>query len=533
MRSLRTAQTEKPTMITLRDYQQDAVQSAYAYWQNNTSCIIEAPCGAGKSLIIGKICHDSITHDVRVLVVTHRKKLLEQNEAELKNLLPDADTGFYSAGLNQKTQDAQIVFAGIQSIANATIQHYEILIIDECHLVAPNESGQYHALISKLKEVNPDLKILGLTATPYRLDSGYLTEWETPIFERVVYKIDVKLLIKRGYLCPVVSNGGGVKVDVSKVKHKGGEFLDSALESLYMSKTVEIVADIVKKGIDRKAWLIFCVSIEHAEQVTTELISHGIDAACYHSQSDNEYILDDFANGRLKCLVNVNILTTGSNFPIADMCVLLRATESTALYVQIVGRVMRLYPNKKNALLLDYGGNVLRHGCIDDVAVKAKGEGTGEAPAKECPSCETILHAAVRECPECGYIFEREPDKKLELNAFDGAVLSDQRKVQKVPVDRVSFKIHKKIGKPDSIKVTYHCGMAEYYEWLTPENSEFGLKKTHAFFRNIDDDYFESSSVSIEFLEDLNAIRHSKKITSIDILPSKYTEVKKRYWSKV
>ena len=534
MRSLRTAQTEKPTMITLRDYQQDAVQSAYAYWQNNTSCIIEAPCGAGKSLIIGKICHDSITHNVRVLVVTHRKKLLEQNEAELKNLLPDADTGFYSAGLNQKTQDAKIVFAGIQSIANAKIiQHYEILIIDECHLVAPNESGQYHALISKLKEVNPELKILGLTATPYRLDSGYLTEWETPIFERVVYKIDVKLLIKRGYLCPVVSNGGGVKVDVSKVKHKGGEFLDSALESLYMSKTVEIVADIVKKGIDRKAWLIFCVSIEHAEQVTTELISHGIDAACYHSQSDNEYILDDFANGRLKCLVNVNILTTGSNFPIADMCVLLRATESTALYVQIVGRVMRLYPNKKNALLLDYGGNVLRHGCIDDVAVKAKGEGTGEAPAKECPSCETILHAAVRECPECGYIFEREPDKKLELNAFDGAVLSDQRKVQKVPVDRVSFKIHKKIGKPDSIKVTYHCGMAEYYEWLTPEHSEFGLKKTHAFFRNIDDDYFESSSVSIEFLEDLNAIRHSKKITSIDILPSKYTEVKKRYWSKV
>ena len=165
-----------------------------------------------------------------------------------------------------------------------------------------------------------------------------------------MYKIDVKLLIKRGYLCPVVSNGGGVKVDVSKVKHKGGEFLDSALESLYMSKTVEIVADIVRQGANRKAWLIFCVSIEHAEQVTAELISHGIDAVCYHSQSDNEYILDDFANGRLNCLVNVNILTTGSNFPIADMCVLIRATESTALYVQIVGRVMRLYPNKKRTI---------------------------------------------------------------------------------------------------------------------------------------------------------------------------------------
>ncbi len=121
------------------------------------------------------------------------------------------------------------------------------------------------------------------------------------------------------------------------------------------------------------------------------------------------------------------------------------------------------------------------HGCIDDVTVKAKGEGDGEAPTKECPSCDTILHAAVRECPECGHIFERDPEGNLELNAFDGAVLSDQRKIQRVDVDRVSFKIHKKQGKPDSIKVTYHCGMAEYYEWLTPEHSEFGLKKTRIF----------------------------------------------------
>jgi DNA-directed RNA polymerase subunit M/transcription elongation factor TFIIS len=176
---------------------------------------------------------------------------------------------------------------------------------------------------------------------------------------------------------------------------------------------------------------------------------------------------------------------------------------------------------------------VLRHGCIDDVTVKAKGEGTGEAPGKECPSCNTILHAAVRECPECGYVFERDPEGNLELNAFDGAVLSDQRKIQRVDVDRVSFKIHKKQGKPDSIKVTYHCGLAEYYEWLTPEHSEFGLSKTRGFFDKIEKGFFNMCNNSVKFLDGLSISRPQNKITAIDILPSKYTEVKKRYWSKV
>lgn len=185
--------------------------------------------------------------------------------------------------------------------------------------------------------------------------------------------------------------------------------------------------------------------------------------------------------------------------------------------------------------MLDYGGNVLRHGCIDDVTVKAKGEGTGEAPAKECPSCKTILHAAVRECPECGHIFERDPEGNLELNAYDGAVLSDQRKVQRVQVDRVSFKIHKKIGKPDSIKVTYHCGMAEYYEWLTPQHSDIGMKKTKDFCRLFFGlKLFNVMEYKMPYLINwMNEYSSTKPLTAIDILPSKYTEIKKRYWSKV
>ena len=134
-------------------------------------------------------------------------------------------------------------------------------------------------------------------------------------------------------------------------------------------------------------------------------------------------------------------------------------------------------------------------------------------------------------------IFERDPEGNLELNAFDGAVLSDQRKIQRVDVDRVSFKIHKKIGKPDSIKVTYHCGLAEYYEWLTPFHSDFGMKKTNDILIRFDFNFepFRSTLLGIdEYICYFSSFgSHSQKITAIDILPSKYTEVKKRYWSKV
>lgn len=519
--------------IELRDYQQAAKNATYCYLESNQSCIVEAPCGAGKSLIIASICLDAIETGAKVLVLTHRQKLLEQNEAELKNLLPTASTGFYSAGIGQKTQDNHVIFGGIQSIANAKLAVYQLLIIDECHLVAPSEAGQYKQVIAQLLELNPNLKIIGLTATPYRLDCGYIFGKEDSIFSGVSYTISVKTLLDKGYLCPIRASGGGVAVDVSKVKHKGGEFLESELADVFIEKTVPIVKDIIKHGRNKRAWLLFCVNIKHAEAVTKELKNQGIDAACYHSEIDNytgRIILDKFANGALKCLVNVNILTTGSNFPIADLCGLIRATESTALYVQIVGRVMRNYPNKKEALLLDYGGNVLRHGCIDNVIIKEKGTGTGEAPAKQCPSCSEFIHAAVMVCPTCGHEFERTPDKALSLKAFDGAVLQSQVKPLILDVDNIDFKIHKKIGKPDSIRVDYKCGLATYSEWLTPEHSEVGLRKClNFYFRNVGTHYndIETSQYICESLR-LNKI--TSKIKRIEVKQDgKYFTIVKRY----
>jgi len=146
--------------------------------------------------------------------------------------------------------------------------------------------------------------------------------------------------------------------------------------------------------------------------------------------------------------------------------------------MQIVGRMMRTYPGKENALLLDYGGNVERHGPIDKVHVKRPGEGGGEAPAKPCPECRTIVAAGALTCPDCGHEFPAR-EVKHDTTAFGGAIMSHQQdKPEWVEVDYVKYYRHVKPGKPDSVRVEYHCGMLIHREWLCPEHGGYATQKS-------------------------------------------------------
>lgn len=476
--------------LQLRDYQRAAIDGLYDYWAGGRGNhpILVAPTGAGKSLILAKLIEDAMSFPgTRVIVLTHVKELLEQNAKELIEAYPTADFGFYSASIGQKRLDKPITFAGIQSVwkrAFDMVPPPDLVLIDECHMLPKDTTTRYGSFIADLQTCNPDVKIVGLTATPYRLDSGYLHKGEGALFDGIAYDIPVGMLMEQGYLAHVISKGSANKIDLTNVKMRGGEFNESDLAAAASDPELvqATVAEIVELGADRRAWLVFASGIKHAEMICAAMHGHGIEADVVtgsDAKSEREAKIASFKAGRLRCLINVNVLTTGFNVPGVDLVALVRATASTGLYIQMVGRGTRTASNKENCLLLDYGQNVERHGFIDAVKPKPKGSGEGSAPVKTCEHCQTICHAAVRVCPECGAEFPA-PTPNHETKAYGGAVLSSQVQAEWVDVGRVDYFRHKKVGKPDSIKVTYQTGIAFISEWLCPDHGGYAASRYHA-----------------------------------------------------
>ena len=479
------------TKLQLRDYQSAAIDGLYQYWADGRgeNPLIVAPTGAGKSLILAKLIEDALEFpETRILMLTHVKELIEQNARELTQMLPFVDLGFYSASLGQKRLDRRVTFAGIQSIwqrAYDMVPPPDLVLIDEAHLVPKNTETRYGKFLDDLRVCNPEVKVVGLTATPYRLDSGYLHKGDGAIFDGIAYDIPVGMLIDQGYLSPVVSKGAKAKIDLTNVGMRGGEFIEAQLATAASDPELvrATVAEIVEHGQDRRSWLVFASGVNHAQMIAAGLASHGIAAEVVtgaDNKTDRDRRIGGFKAGRLRCLINVNVLTAGFNSPSTDLVAMVRATASPGLYVQMVGRGTRLAEGKSDCLLLDFGGNVERHGFIDAVRIKDKtqSKGDGEAPAKECPECATMVPTGLRYCP-CGYKF---PDPEFNHNktAYDGAVLSSQVVAEWVDVDDVSYARHQKSGKPDSIRVTYFCGLKTINEWLCPDHGGYAASRYRA-----------------------------------------------------
>ena len=475
-------------MLDLRPYQRAAIDGLYDYWasKKGDNPLIVAPTGSGKSLIIAHLVKDAMSFPgTRVLMLTHVKELLEQNATELLNLYREADVGFYSASLKKKVLHRAVTFAGIQSIHKRAFEMMpppDLVIVDECHLIPRSDSTRYNKFLSDLKLANPAVKIVGLTATPYRLDSGWLHKGEGAIFDGIAYDIPVADLMEQGFLAPMVSKAGSRKIDLSEVGHRGGEFIESELAKAASDPELvrETVAEIVKYGEDRKAWLIFACGVIHANMIRDEFQTHGIEAHVVtgaDGMTERAEKIERFRRGDYKCLINVNVLTTGFNVPHVDLVALVRATESAGLYVQIVGRGTRIAPGKTDCLVLDYGDNVMRHGFIDKVKPKIKSKvDDGTAPCKECPSCQTIQHAAMRNCVVCGYAFPP-PVLNHGNKAYSGAMISTQVQAEWVNVDDVGYSRWRKEGKPDSIRVTYYCGLIKVSEWLCPDHGGYAAER--------------------------------------------------------
>ena len=479
-------------MLTLRPYQQAAITSIYDYFQNNTgNPLVVIPTAGGKSLVMAAFIEGVLKAwpEQRILIVTHVRELIAQNHAEMLGLWPEAPAGIYSAGLGKRDVNARILFAGIQSIHRRAreIGHTDLVLIDEAHLIPGKSSTMYRRFLDSLNEINPALKVIGLTATPFRLDCGMLHEGQNALFTDIAYEAPVRELIDQGYLSPLISKQPATRLDVLKVGTRAGEFIARDLAAAVDQEAITRAAvfEIIEYGKDRKSWLAFCSGVEHALHVAEEFRRRGISCETIFGDTPKEErdnIIAAFKRSEIRALASMGVLTTGFNAPAVDLIALLRPTKSAGLYVQMVGRGTRLAPGKENCLVLDFAGNVRRHGPIDLVRPKHPGGGgTGEAPTKVCPECESIIALSATECPDCGYVFPVR-EVKIAPTAATLPVLSPKGP-KWLSVNGVSYSRHDKRGGRPSLKVTYSCGLTTYSEWVCFEHQGYARQKAAEWWR--------------------------------------------------
>ena len=401
----------------LRDYQQDAVAATLAHFRkSNESAVIVLPTGAGKSLVIAELARLARR---KILVLTHVKELVEQNHQKYESY--GLTAGIFSAGLKQKVTHHQVTFASIQSVARNLdqFQHeYSLIIIDECHRVnleinqntqttagkanpTTPTTNQYQQVIAQLTHTNPNIKLLGLTATPYRLGLGWIyrrhyrgfvrSEQPRP-FEHCIYELPLRYLIKRGYLTePKLVDATVLQYDFSSLNaNVNGEYSPSELNALlnkHHRVTKGIVEQVLTLSEDRQGVMIFAATVEHAKEIYSYLPEDrsALIIGATDSQERDQRI-QDFKDRKIKYLVNVSVLTTGFDVPHVDMIAILRPTQSVSLYQQIIGRGLRLSPNKHDCLVMDYTGNEF------DLYQPEVGEKKPNSQSKPvqviCPACQ-------------------------------------------------------------------------------------------------------------------------------------------------
>lgn len=505
--------------LTLRHYQEEGVEAVYEYFRHETgNPILAYPTGTGKSLWIAEFIKRVFASYPwsRVIMATHVKELIRQNLEEFVEHWPMAPVAVYSAGLGIK-QVAPIIFGGIASMAKKfeLFGHIDLIIIDECHLLSPHDDTLYRLFIAGLKSINPKLKVIGLTATPYRLGQGLLTESvatpkgeiKPPLFTHICCNWTsmekFNRLIAENFLCTLIPKRTKEEIDLEGIRLVAGEFnLDQlqdavdreeitrrAIDEVLATATVELH----ETGSFRLRWLMFACGITHSDHIAAELQNRGIEARSIHSKTPDE-LRDQWirefkqppTDGVVRCLVNNNVLTTGFNAPAVDLIGMFRATNSPGLWVQMLGRGTRVYPGKSNCLVLDFAGNTKRLGPINDPVIpkrRGKHEG-GEAPVKICEHCGTYNHASVRFCISCGAEFTKAV-KFSDQAAREELVRNASPQVEIFDIDRVEVRRHnsRHEHKPDSLKVSYWSGIRMFSEWVCLEHEGFAGKKARDWWR--------------------------------------------------
>ncbi|NGZ12993.1 DEAD/DEAH box helicase [Vibrio aestuarianus] len=386
-------------MYTLRPYQSDSVKAVIHYFRkHSTPAVIVLPTGAGKSLVIAELARLA---KGRVLVLAHVKELVEQNHAKYEGY--GLQGGIFSAGLGRKETEQQVVFASVQSVVrnlDAFKNQFSLLVIDECHRVPDEKSSSYQKVISHLTQLNPGIKVLGLTATPYRLGMGWIYQYHTRgqvrseeprFFRDCIFELPIRYLLDEEFLTPArMIDAPVLSYDFSQLKPTNtGRYKEAELDMVIeQSKraTPQIVEQIIHLAQQKQGVMVFAATVRHAQEIVQLLPKEQTAIVIGDTPTpERDAIIQQFKQRKIKFLVNVSVLTTGFDAPHVDLIAILRPTESISLYQQIVGRGLRLSPGKTECLILDYAGN--NYDLYQPEVGEPKPDPNSEIITIPCPAC--------------------------------------------------------------------------------------------------------------------------------------------------
>lgn len=488
--------------IEFRPYQLDGFRALWDSLMHNPGHPVLAwPTGTGKSFIPAEFIRVvlQLWPHQRFMVLTHVKELIEQNSNKMQLVWPNAPMGIYSAGLKMRDVAMPIIFGGIASVVKRPdlFGFRDIVFIDECHLLSDDDDSMYLRLLKYLFAVNPRLKVVGLSATPYRMGQGLITEGK--IFTHICHDLTgleaFNKLVIDGWLSPLIPFKTQTELDISSVGIAKGEFIQSQLQGAVDKAEITYAAlrEVVAAGQDRASWLLFASGIEHAEHIAEMLMSFGIECAAVHSKQSAEYndaAIKAFQEYRLRAIVNYGKLTTGFDHPGIDLIAMLRATMSVPLWVQMAGRGTRPceFTGKRNCILLDFGRNARRLGPINDPRLpNKKGPGTGEIPLKICPHCGAYNHITVRWCDYCGEEFDFAV-KIVAKAAQDDLLITQEPVITTFDVMHVLYSEH--IKKTDEAKInpmlkaTYTSSGGVFTEYVQFQAQHPNVRhRAHEWFR--------------------------------------------------
>jgi DNA repair protein RadD len=471
-------------MVTLRNYQLEALTALEQHWNSGgTAALIDMATATGKSLVLAETMRRAIaaSPQARLLLAVHVRELVEQDVAALLSVWSDAPYGVCSDGLNRRDHDQQIILGTIQTLFRDAplLGQRDLLLVDEVQCVPRDGEGMYISLIDTLRGRAPDLRLIGASATCFRLDSGYLDRGDGALFERTVFSYGIKQGIADGYLSKLSSKATTTKIDVTGVGRRGGEFIPGELErAANVADVVEgAVAEIIEQGADRRSWLAFCAGVDHAYAVRDALRHHGIrcETVVAETPSDErDAIFEAFRRGEIRCLTGVNVFSVGFNIPQVDLIALLRPTCSPGLLIQQIGRGTRKADGKVDCRILDFAQNIRRHGPVDAIYVNGRtAAAPGDVLTKTCPECQELNALAAKECSCCGHVFISEPRRPKHAASSDVVPVLSSPEIW-LPVRQSTLRIHRKTsnpGAPPTLRVDHLCGFAAYSEYVSFEGS--------------------------------------------------------------